>query len=263
MSSSSKLEHRRQKWVLGVFLVLGLTLRAAPVAQAPEALLKRADVGAIVPLAFRARVSMREGGQDGTREIELYRSGAERTLVRLLDPKDRGKFLLRRGSDMWLLTPTAKKPVRLSPAQRLYGAASLDVLLGLHLAESYRIAAARAESSPRGPLQVFDLEATSETQTFASVRYAVLVGAARPASALYRLRSGRDATRIEFLDWVEGGRYARRIEVHDLLRKDATTEITVLECEERPVPAALFDLTDGTAREALSAGPKAASPKAF
>lgn len=236
------------------FSVLLLVLLALPLAvagQAPEALLKRADVGAIVPLAFRARVSMREAGKDGSRDVELWRSGQTRTLVRMLDPKERGKFLLRRGPDMWLLTPTTKKPVKVNPGQRLFGAASLDVLLGLHLSETYTITATRTDTSARGPVQVFDLSSNDPAQTFASVRYAVLIATARPTIALYRLRSGRDAMRVEFSDWVDNGRYARRVDVHDLLRKDATTEITVLECDERAVPDGLFDLEDGSARQGL------------
>ncbi len=241
--------------------LLGVTLSA----QGPEALLRRSDVGGFVPAAFRARLSMQQGNGSAksevelpaVSEVELWRSGADRTLVRFLDPKDRGKYLVRRGADLWFISPGAKNPVHLSPTHRVYGAATLDVLLGLHLSDEYRITGTSPQSSPAGALVVFDLQATSEQQSFASVRYTVQAATERPVSALYRLRSGREATRIEFLDWVDSGgarRYAKHIEVRDLLRKGALTRVEVVEFEERAVPDALFDLKDPGARRALEKG---------
>lgn len=242
-----------------IALLCASLLAARPMVQAHEALLRRSDVGAIVPMSFRARVSVRDRGAEAPRRLELWRSGPDRTLVRMLDPKERGKFILRLGSDMFLLTPTAKNPVKLSPAQRVYGAFSIDMLLGLRLADSYRIK--ETMTSPDGTIVTFELVATSDQQSFASVRYRVRAADARPVSALYRLRSGRDATSIDFADWSEDGHYARHVTVHDLLRKDATTSVTVDECEERRVPDALFDVKNADARRALDVGE--VSPKAF
>jgi hypothetical protein len=214
-----------------------------------EALLRRADIGGFAPVMRHER--------QAPSEIELWRSGQNQTLVRLLDPKERGKYLLRLGPDLWFLSPGTRKPVRLSPAHRVYGAATIDVLLGLRLADDYRVVTTTREAAPRGDLAIYELAARSESATFATVRYAVHVETERPASALYRLRSGKDAMSIEFQDWTASGRsarYAKRMIVRDLLRKGAETRIEVVEFDEREVPAGLFSLDDPTTRRALERG---------
>jgi hypothetical protein len=137
----------------------------------------------------------------------------------------------------------------------VYGAATLDVLLGMHVSDDYRIAGTTSEANPQGAVVVFDLQAKSDRQQFASVRYVVHAGTERPVSALYRLRSGREAMLIEFLEWAGGSgrapRYAKRIDVRDLLRKGALTRIETVEFEERAVPDGLFDLNDASVRRSL------------
>jgi hypothetical protein len=133
-------------------------------------------------------------------EVEIFRGGPARTLVRFLDPKERGKYLLRLGADLWFISPGAKNPVHLSPSHRIYGAATLDVLLGMHLSDDYTITGASTRKSAAGPLTVFELKAVSATQQFPFVQYTVNAATERPVSALYRLASGREATRIDFFD---------------------------------------------------------------
>jgi hypothetical protein len=242
---------------LGV-AILGVALSA----QNMDALLRRSDVGGFVPVACRIRLSMQQetvpaatdSKPSPASEVELWRSGADRTLVRFLDAKERGKYLLRLGADLWFIAPGVKNPVKLSPTHRVYGAATIDVLLGMHLADNYRIAGTSPGSTPAGATVVFDLQAKSEQQQFASVRYTVQTATERPVSALYRLRSGRDATLIEFFEWAGGAHgqsHAKRIVVRDLLRKGALTRIDTREFEERAVPDGLFDLKDPSARKAL------------
>ena len=262
--------------VLTIALAVAL-LGVALSAQNMDALLRRSDVGGFVPVACRIRLSMQQKGvpaSDGkapavsevelpaVSEVELWRSGANRTLVRFLDPKERGKYLLRLGADLWFIAPGAKNPVKLSPTHRVYGAATIDVLLGMHLADNYRIAGTSSGSTPAGAVVVFDLQAKADQQQFASVRYTVHAATERPVSALYRLHSGRDATLIEFFEWAGGARgpsHAKRILVRDLLRKGAVTTIETVEFEERAVPEGLFDLKDPSARKALEKTPQSQS----
>jgi len=233
-------------------LLLALLLPAlllAGLAPAQDTLLRRSDVGAFVPASFRARLTIDRGGDAS--DVEIYRSGTDRTLLRFLAPKERGKFLLRRGADLWLIAPDARKPVRLSPSHRVYGAATIDVLFSLQLADDYEIVSTTQEDSAEGTLTVFELRAIAREARFAEVRYAVDPRTARPASAVYRVRSGRPVTRVAFQEWSAGDRYATVVEVTDLLRKDPPTRITVGAFTEGPVPDALFDLADEAAREAL------------
>ena len=153
---------RRLRTAIGLVFVLAC-LAEAPEArrrvQSPDALLRKSDVGGFVPVTCRVRLVMKQG--NGTSEVELWRSGADRTLVRFLDPKERGKYLLRLGADLWFIAPGAKNPVHLSPSHRVYGAATIDVLLGMHLADDYRIIGTSRQATAGGAHVVFDLQAKS------------------------------------------------------------------------------------------------------
>jgi hypothetical protein len=93
-------------------------LATAPIfVQSPEELLRRSDVGAFAPASFRARLVLNSPSRGERHQIEVWRSGDGRTLIRFLDPRERGKYLLRLQGDLWLLTPGAKKPV-IPPVRR-------------------------------------------------------------------------------------------------------------------------------------------------
>jgi hypothetical protein len=211
-----------------------------------EELLRASDVGSFSPQSFRAR--MRLGDAKGI-EIEVWRSGATRTLVRFLDPKERGKYLLRRDDDLWFLAPGARKPVRLKPSYRLRGNATLDDILGLQHASDYAIAG--VEEGADG-LVTFDLVARARSAPYARVRYVVLRPVARPVRAEYRLPSGKTASEVEFVEWAPGRRaWATRLTVRDRLRGGPATDVRVVDLEERPVPEGLFSLDDSSERRRL------------
>ncbi|MEO8678365.1 MAG: outer membrane lipoprotein-sorting protein [Vicinamibacterales bacterium] len=235
---------------LTAILIVLVVTRA--LAQGPDELLRRSDVGGFSPRSFRARLVLTSMPQGARHEIEVWRSGDTRTLIRFMDPKERGKFLLRLDSDVWLITPGAKKPVHLSPSYRLYGGATLDEILGIRLASAYQVESVSTGTDAGGALVVLELRAKAEGSLFPRVRYVVRETTERPVVATYRLRSGRDATAVEFLQWNERGLvYAKRLIVSDLLRKGAQTEVAILEVEARAIPDGLFSLTDPTARQAL------------
>src|SRR6187549_2663049 len=107
----------------GVVLLAPVAAYAAePDAVALADLLAASDLFAKSPAEFRAEIEVGRVGSSGTSRIEVRRKGADLELVRFLAPKERGKFLLRRGDDMWLLTPGSRKPVLLAPSYRVYGA---------------------------------------------------------------------------------------------------------------------------------------------
>ena len=218
----------------------------------PEDLLSRSDVGALAPESFRSRMRLTAGHKPPL-EVEVWRKGEARTLVRLLGPKEQGKYLLRLGGVLWFLAPGARKPVRLNPSYRLRGSATLDDVLGLQYARDYRVG---GSTEIGDGLVALDLVARGPGAVYPAVRYVVRRSTFRPMRAEYRLPSGKVATIVEFEQWNEGRRpYARRLLVRDALHGGTATTVDVLEVEERPVPDGLFDLADPSARRRLEATP--------
>jgi hypothetical protein len=250
----SKLSRRRRLAAFGaiaVAVLLPAPVRCADPALAPEELLRRTDLGALAPESFRSRMRLTAGDKPPL-EVEVWRKGEARTLVRLLGPKERGKYLLRLGPVLWFLAPGARNPVRLSPSYRLRGSATIDDVLGLQYARDYSIS---SSAELDGGLVALELTARGPAAIYPALRYVVRPSTLRPVRAEYRVPSGKVATIVEFVQWSAGGRpYARRLLVRDALHGGATTAVDVLEVEPRPVPEGLFDLADPSARQRLESG---------
>ena len=96
-----------------------------------EELLRRSDVGALAPDSFRARLALKSESPAARHEIEIWRSGEGKTLIRFLDSKERGKYLLRLQDQLWLLAPGARKPIHqrkvLLPPRRGFDLANCEV----------------------------------------------------------------------------------------------------------------------------------------
>lgn len=251
------------KRVSAAFLAL-VALTTARAATAPAAtgaiapgdaaeLLKQSDVASHSPESFRARLritALRDPPEP--MEVEVWRSGESKNLVRFLGPKERGKYLLRLDGAVWFLAPGAKKPVKVSPAHRLRGSASLDDVLGVRYGRDYVIEGATETEEADGSLVVFDLVAKGRHAPYPRVRYVVRRATRRPVRAEYLLKSGKTSSIVEFLEWEEGSRpVARRLILSDRLRSGLRTEVTLLEMEERKIPDGLFDLRDPTERRKL------------
>ena len=239
-------------------LILLSALGGAVSAESPEDLLRRSDIATAGPQAFRA--VLRVTADQKTIELEVWRSGENRTLVRFLAPKERGKYLVRLDSTLWFLSPGAKNPVKLAPSYKLKGSASLDDLLGIRYSRDYEIVSFAEEQDASGSLGVFDLLARGKA-LYPRVRYLVRTATARPLRAEYRLVSGKLASVVDFAEWdrTQRARF-KRLVFRDQLRNGAVTDVELVEMEERTVPAGLFDLRDGSERRRMFGGAERPQP---
>ncbi|NLN10078.1 MAG: outer membrane lipoprotein-sorting protein [Acidobacteria bacterium] len=226
---------------------------AADPTPADRALLAASNLFAAAPEQFRARLAAGTTGGART-ELEIWRGGRDCLLVRPLAARQRGKLILQRGSERWLFAPGAREPVRLGPGLRLAGTLSLEELFGIDIERGHRLLG--VESA--GRIVTFHLEADETTAAAtgaAAVRWVVDRETRRPLRADLLLAGGRVARIVEFQGFHPGRRpLPARLVLKDVLRGTPPLEVEILEVEERPVPAALFDLTDSSVRARLLAG---------
>lgn len=236
-------------------LALVATLGAAPLPAAETALapdlarlLARSDPFAAAPAELRLELSF-VGANGAEVPLEIWRRGDDRALVRFLAEKDRGKYVLRRGAEVWLLTPGAKEPVKMSPALAPAGGAALDELLGLRLAEDY-LAVAASEASG---VVTFDLVARGADVDPPKVRWVVGRTKGLPLRAEFRDAEDRVRRLVEFVAWKdEAKRVPAEIVAKEVGRGTPLT-VRIHALEPRAVPEAIFDPADRAAREALPA----------
>jgi len=236
-------------------LLLGaLALLAAPLAAELSAsharLLAASDPFARAPEQLRLELVVRRGAAGTSPEValEIWRRGEELSLVRFLAERERGKYVLRRGADVFLLTPGARDPVRLSAALAPAGGAALDQLLGLRLSRDFRPVAAREESG----VVTFDLEAARPEVSPPRVRWVVSRASGLPLRAEFRDAGGRVLRLVEFKSWRDAaGRVPEEIAAKDVGQVGDPLSVRIRAYEPRPVPEAIFALDGAEARAAL------------
>src|SRR5262245_418302 len=106
----------------------------------PAAMLHRADApyDAFPEGVIRVLVSVSEAGKDpAVARMDLYVKGRDRSLCVIRDGKQKGRKILTVGDKVWLVLPTATKPVPVSKSQRLMGAASFADVASLELSGQY------------------------------------------------------------------------------------------------------------------------------
>jgi hypothetical protein len=212
-----------------------------------ERLLAASDLFARSPAEFHTELEVRPLGAAGGSRLEVYRKGLERELVRFLAPKERGKFLLRRGNDLYFLAPGSRKPVALAPSYRVYGAA-MSELLGLNLVRDYRI----EKSSEAGGVVTFELVATTPGAATPRLRWVVSRASGRPLRADLQSSAGKVLRVLEFKSWLDAARgVPELLVVKDLVAARKPLETRFLSFSAEPVEERLFDLADGSARAAL------------
>ena len=241
-------------WVLVALVTLQPT--GVDVSPADRALLQASDLSALAPDVFTARLVLT--GPDGVpHAVDVWRAGAERLLVRTSEAEPgaasapKVRYLLRRGADLWLLTPTAKAPVRLPSSYRLYGGVSIDEVLGVRLVADYRIAGVERRPGPPATVD-FDLRAEGPGAVFPRVAYRVDVSTTRPLQAAYGLPGGKTATVASFDAWhTTPVLYPAAMTLRDELRKGRTTAVRISGLRAVTVPGEVFELTGHAARGQL------------
>lgn len=252
---------RRRAVLLALLLTgaAGMTAAAAPreaeaaVDPVHRRLLAASDPFARAPAELRVELSISRGADGTSVPLEIWRRGENRSLVRFLAEKERGKFVLRRDDQVWLLTPGARDPVRLSAALAPAGGAALDQLLGLRLMRDYVAVDSREEAG----VITLDLEAARPEVVPARVRWVVSRTSGLPLRAEFRTAEDRVQRLVEFKSWRDAAaRVPGELTATEVGQVGAPLTVRIVAFEALPVPELLFDLTDPAARAARTALPR-------
>jgi outer membrane lipoprotein-sorting protein len=135
------------------------------------------------PAVQRWRVSARENGDarlDG------------------LSEREKGRAVLLRGDEMWLLLPGAKRPVKVSPQQRLMGPAAGGDVARTRFREDYGVREVAEEPLEGRPCWRLELAAKRPALSARQVVLWVAKEGLMPLRAEFRLASGRLARTARF-----------------------------------------------------------------
>src|SRR3954454_21154255 len=106
-------------------------------------------------------------GKTDTSRFRVYGKSSDRSVVEFTFPQtEKGKYLLMLRDAMWIYIPSASRPIRISPLQRLMGQASNGDVARTSFGVDYQPAAIAEE----GDAYVLDLEAKDPSIAYKRVR---------------------------------------------------------------------------------------------
>ncbi len=202
-------------------LILSLAiLTAAPVrAEDPSTILARVDQfrNPLDSFSIDVELTAISGTTSDTQKYRVYGRGSDRSVVEFLWPQtEKGKYLLMLRDAMWIYLPSASKPIRISPLQRLAGQASNGDVARTSFTVDYTATTA----TPDGEAWRLDLTARDPSVAYARVQLWVDKTTYEPKRADFYVSSGKLIKRAWYreLGILDGRRVVTSVEIEDLLR---------------------------------------------
>lgn len=174
-----------------------LWLAALPVlAQSGEELLARVDRLRHPWPAFTVELTLRDGKAAQRWKVSARENGDAR--LDGLSEKELGRSVLLLGDEMWLRLPGSRRPLKVTPQQRLLGPAAGGDVARTRFREDYAVTALAEEDLEGRPCWRLDLEARRPALSARRVTLWVARAGSLPLLAEFRLASGRLARTARF-----------------------------------------------------------------
>jgi hypothetical protein len=243
------MTHLFSPWLL--CLTMGLALAAGP---DPVQLLKRSDQargGGLPGITWeiRSRNSGSQANEDDPPMRLLIKAIDSASLAETLEPlRSKGARMLQVDRNMWLTKPGLRKPVPISPRQRLTGQAAIGDIAATNYARDYSPRLLREETVRGERCYVLELTASARQTTYDRVLYWISAGRGTGVQAEFQSLSGKKlkSAQFEYGNHVEiQGRtvpFVSRMVISDALT-DATTTLEYAHIVVKAVPASEFDVS--------------------
>ena len=164
-------------------------------AQSTEEVLKRVDQYRYPWPNFSMEMTLRGDKVDQQWKVLVRENGDSR--VEGISAKEKGRTVLLLKDQMWLLLPTAKHPVKVSPQQRLLGPASGGDVARFRFYGDYAISEEREDTLEGLPCKRLELKAKRQDLSYrTAVLWLSTEGA--PLKAEYIYASGKAARTVQF-----------------------------------------------------------------
>jgi outer membrane lipoprotein-sorting protein len=210
-----------------------------------QALLKQSDAvrNGWPSYVGRVKITNYEAGKSDEEHLyQVSQKGADKTHVEFLSPRDKGRFLLMLGDDMWLYLPDTSRPVRITPLERLTGDAASGDVSRTNFAYDYDAVFLRKEKVGETECHVLDLTAKRKSSTYRKIEYWLRVEDARPVKAEFYLTSGKHIKSATFDEYrqVAGQTRLVRMTLYDQVRKSSRSVMEYFDFKPRDLPDKLF-----------------------
>lgn len=184
-----------------------------------------------------------EGAKTETSKIRVYGRGNDRSVVEFLAPAtDKGRYLLMLRDAMWIYLPSASRPIRISPLQRLMGQASNGDVARTSFTIDYVAKSFSAETIDGRGAWALELEAKDPGLAYKRVRLWTDSATHEPIRADFYAVSGKLLKRAHYRKFavMAGRRMVSEIEIEDMLRAGRRTVMAYSSLTARDNPEKMF-----------------------
>jgi outer membrane lipoprotein-sorting protein len=227
-------------------IVLLLTLAASVLhAEDPSAALARVDAYRTPLDSFSMDIELTsiKGSRREVSRLTIYTKGTDRSVVEFTYPTtEKGKALLMLRDAMWIYLPSASKPIRISPLQRLLGQASNGDVARTSFTTDYEATAAIADRLDDRETLKLDLTAKDVSIAYKRIVLWVDAHTYAPIRSDFYVTSGKLVKRAHYREFAEmaGHKTVSRIEIEDLLREGEKTVMAYSNLKARENPERMF-----------------------
>lgn len=233
----------------GLFATFTLSAQAEPDAMQ---LLRSADQargGGLTGLVWEVQTTNSGTGADeGSNQRLRIKAVDTASVAEVLDPPNsKGAKMLQVDRNMWMTKPGLKKPIAISPRQRLGGQAAIGDIAATNYAKDYTAHYLREEVLQGEPCHVLDLVANTRQATYDRITYWVSAKRGVAVKADFLSLSGK---RLKSADFeyansltIKGQSilFVSQMVITDALT-DARTTLSYSRIKAQAVPASEFDV---------------------
>lgn len=161
--------------VVFVMLLSGIVLCSRPVfaEMTPKEILEKSDEarGSVKGIVWEIKLESIENGRKQSRTLKIKARDFNSLAEFISPPKVKGRKLLMIDRNMWFIKPGLRKPVPISPRQKLMGSASNGDIASTNYAGDYD-ATLVSEDTVKGELcYLLDLTAINKKVTYDRIKY--------------------------------------------------------------------------------------------
>lgn len=226
---------------------------ASPLTTAPDALVTAAERyrGLAESYVLNGRIETRQNGvQDKVQPYQLLAGTDRKSLVIFTGGINQGQKVLLQDQQFWLQLPGSRRPMRITPMQKLMGEASSGDVASLSWSADYQ--ATLASEQPNADEQVLELSANRAGLSYQRIRLVIAASDQFPLRAEFYVGSGKLAKQATFVRGPLNGQ--DRVIAMQLTDKLQSKAITVLHYDSvtpQQLPARLFNPQAMTTVQAL------------
>ncbi|KHD04780.1 hypothetical protein PN36_23615 [Candidatus Thiomargarita nelsonii] len=227
--------------LLILLLLTGITatVQAADI----QTILKQADNYRLPQDTVQVETSValyKKGKLDKERQYSVYIKPGRRSLVIFNSAVERGQKVLMLDDKFWMIMPKSRRPIRITPMQKLLGEASTGDIATMTWSEDYDGKISKKVVINQIPCLKLDLHSIRKGTTYARIELYVAQDGFWPVAANLYVASGKLAKRAYFsLDDVNGRVSAMTL--FDKIQRQRKTVIRYLSMTAREIPDKFYN----------------------